>query len=554
MAPPPSLVAALLFALLLPIARSCYNHTLESCTLDDQCFSASRFCVAATLPDANGIYPACVPPYNAKGCVCSPPSLFAQLCATHADCPTFEACALPSLPLYGAPPGAAVCVGCRAMADAATAGGIKFTPIGDDAPAHCNAFPSRPPCGRSLNWCDATTLPCNAYHHCIDESFGFEYTCSRASAACYCRPKSVSFRPCASDADCGVRQACIESIFSARLMCLSCDVPELNPFYALRDPASVERCRLKRPRPIPRYIPGPNARLFDYCEDNSLCAPDTQCRRYSILGRPAAGFEPCPGDRSVLCFCHSIDNECTSATDCKPGEMCADIPLITVGRQCVTSVFIYSVPPNFFNFSTLPVPTPTPNADTLQSCHYDWDCTTPGDRCTHPADMFGGCAGRPSCTCESLSAPICAVDTNCPGTQRCVNYVDGRTRPFCVAKAVADKSTVLYAVMDSDIDAFNISDTVVGEGYTMDSCLTSADCTAPLKCLHVTEGEGIECDGSRRFCMCKRALNGVPGGCASQIECRVGELCVDIRGSIPVNGLCISSSYVLQFPDLYYKL
>lgn len=558
--PPPPLYSSsfpfplLLFLLLVNLlfapysALACNAHTLERCTSIDSC-AGLRICLGR---NAQRTVVSCPSP-NTPNCFCAPQSAFID-CTHDTDCPTHETCVTSSRT------DRQLCVGCNALLENIP-GRIYKRVNHETSMRKCNVE-QRVPCGRSLDFC-SPTKPCLPRLNCVDRiNESVVFLCSSQSSACRCEPGAGQqfFTPCSNNNNkknnnnkCPYRETCTYATVNNVNACLSCDVARTDLFFR----SHLQSCAAVTPRPNPSYQISPNGLSFDLCDANLLCIGSRRCRQYVDVSKPVLGTKRCAGLDNTLCFCEPKNlQSCKTSNDCSQrGELCATIPRLGLKHTCVSAALIQSVPKRRRTvFGTVQHQfignKHIGHKVTGDQCKFDWDCLSPR-RCTHLRDVFGGCAGRDACTCEPLQRQLCTTDSDCFRDEKCVNYVDGKTRPFCLSNSVVSKNVNIQGPWFKR----PIHTAVPVAGLTGDPCRTQMDCRGKMRsCQHANEVAG-GCR-NRAFCFCqseKKKGNG--NGCKMSSECEQGEICVIVKDEFPRTPTCLSKRAVsLEFPKIYVEV
>lgn len=492
-------------------AQDCKKRTLESCESDESC-AASLRCLGRTSDGEIGL----CPNPGIPNCLCAPLGAFVD-CNKDSDCPQLEGCAVSPRS------GRKICTGCGLIVDKS-----KNYVSADPSSNKCSQ--PAPPCGRTLDFCSGD-FPCFSPLQCIDSNQGRNFLCGD-NGPCKCEPpQSQPLQSCASRSDCPARETCAEDTRTGVLKCISCDVAQ-NDFNYIVKPGDV--CNGVAPRPNPSYPPSSNGLTFDLCASDLMCQGGRTCKQFIDISAPLDGVKPC-SSRNELCFCHSGVKSCENSYDCPTGEVCADADRIGVFKGCVSAALLATIPKDEFNIRGQR-PVPDGFGRTGQKCKFDWECKSPR-RCTHMADTYGDCAGREACTCEPLFRQVCSTDSDCPTAgERCVNYIDGLTQPFCIFEQAANQDPSLKAPGFKR----STSNKIPGNGNTLDPCRDDTDCKGSRTCQHRNE-ERRSCN-NRELCVCKPSTF---KKCKKSADCgSFMEVCALIKDSIPATGMCTSRRVV----------
>lgn len=501
-------VVAFLGSALLPVAQACNNQTLELCSEERDC-TGSRICLGR-LPSGDLSF---CPSGNVETCRCAPPGAFVD-CTSDKDCPEFEGCAISPAT------GRKLCVGCRLINDPAA----DYRPTG---PNRKNCAKRRPQCGRTFDFC-SPNRPCLTRLDCVSRMYGGRFLCGD-SGVCRCEPRdSGNPKPCDSSRDCPSREVCATNERENETVCTACDIARADISFK---PFSLRKCRRISRRPFPKYPSSSNGRNFDLCANSVMCDGGRSCVKFRDILNPEMGFQHC-SSINELCFCYKGGQKCQASSECAIGENCADVKRLGVTKECVSIALLESIASSeFTRYGDRGVP--QGNGLTGVGCKYDWDCKRPR-RCTHVSDIFGGCAGRRSCTCEPLLRQVCSTKSGCPAGETCVNYADAATRPFCISRPVESSNRDLVPVNSLKIP----SPKPLRDGLSLDPCRSDSDCLGSRRCEHVTESAG-GCNG-RRSCVCKAVSN----RCQKSSNCDNGEVCARIMDQFPLTGFCASREAV----------
>lgn len=507
-------VILLLSTLALP-SHACNNQTLEECSSEESC-SGNRVCLGR---NQNTDLVPCPAP-NTPQCFCAPPGVFLS-CKLDSDCPQNEGCAMSPRT------GRQLCVGCKAIAEKS-----RNFQLVDLESTKCSQ--PRMPCARTLDFC-SLSRPCVPRLQCVDRiDKNTAFLCSSGSTACRCEPPRGQqfFTPCDDPTQCPHRETCTFVTTSHVNACISCDIAKRDIFFK----GMLQTCKDLTPRPDPKYIRSSNGLNFDLCIDSIMCSQKRACMQFKDISTPSNGFEKCSSIDN-LCFCNGPTKTlCESASNCQQGETCATVPRIGVTKECVSLALLETIPSNSFMVFGEKEERKG-NGVTGDACRFDWDCRS-ARRCTHTTDKFGGCAGRRACTCEPLLRDMCQTDSDCNMDEKCVNFVDGKTRPFCLSTAVVSKTPDIQGPAFMSQPATPVP----GNGLTGDACRDHIDCNGSRSCQHANEISG-GCKG-RGYCFCQAEFD---NNCSQSADCEDGEVCTQIKDScsqgndiFPCSSMCMS--------------
>lgn len=534
-----SLVLCSTLLLFTSSTTACNNQTLEEC-LGDECCKGNRLCLGR---NTGNLLVSC-PGENIRQCFCAPPTQFLD-CSSDNECPEHEACAI-----SGAT-GRQLCVGCRAIADEAR----NYTALNNTSD-RCGK--PRVPCGRTLDFC-SENQPCVTRLQCVDRVRpDSPFLCGSSSTACRCEPPGGQqfFTPCLDGGEsvCPVREACTFATPTNVNACLSCDTGRNDYFFRLTTSGfdnTNSVCNNLPSRDNPKYERSPNGLNYDLCLADVMCDGDRVCSEFRDDFFPESGTKPC-SDINNLCFCEPrvSASACETSSSCPLGEACATVATIGVDRGCVSEALFETIPSNaYIRFDSDNATDPMDGLGvTGDTCRFDWDCR--GERrCTHLTDVFGGCAGRRACTCEPLQRQVCSLDSECSLDEKCVNFIDGKTRPFCLSTRIVSGDASLQS------DSFRPpTETPIPSqfsGLTGDPCRIHTDCAGQRSCQHANEVSG-GCKG-RALCFCQAQFN---NSCTKTADCSDGEICTRVIDScspnsttLPCQDTCLSEeTFVVETP------
>lgn len=517
----------------------------ESCTSTSDCYStgADFFSGATCLGRDTKDQLAECPTKGVDTCACVPRGAI-RFCTSDSECPDETYC--------GTSPrnGASLCVGCLSYDDDK----IGFKPL-ENNPSRCKATVDaqlHPPCGRALDFC-SDTLPCKQPYSCLYRGTKEIFKCGSGTIPCQCyvptlgngngKVVKAAIQECSTNADCDDREVCALQTFDSKKACVSCDYATKNPFYTASTSALAKCKQMKVSRSAPKYYqPSSNGRTLDVCVSDDQCTGSRKCvqfKNFSMGETNILKTKKCEGE-SNLCFCKRAKlTPCTASKQCQIGESCATTDIIGVSKKCVSNSFIASLSAENYELVGGFHPNPsTVNRLTGQKCKFDWQCGG-SRRCTHITENWGGCAGRKSCLCQPLEATECVTDSACGNGERCMRYTDGKEDSFCGHPELVSRFPEIEFVRSTQKQGSDSATVDAGTGLTGDPCLTAKDCKSGRFCRHINEQKGF-C-GSRKFCKCV-VKEPKKNQCRSVANCIDGEVCVDIKDSVPSQAACMSKS------------
>lgn len=408
----------------------------------------------------------------------------------------------------------------------------------------------------------SVTDDCRGTRFCANFDSGCPDICSQ-DVSCFCLPED-GLTTCENDTQCELGETCAAIDEDNGSICVSISIAPntSNDTQSTSAPSTTVEIVDTTTSPFVTLEPSP-APPFNSgnCCNNGFtgdtCTSDMDCRGARDCLDSAGSGSPngCPPSEFCICVPRTF-TFCADSSDCESGELCTSVDA-TADTFCVSEELVENAD------ELEEVGSQGSNPPNPESPSVNTDCCNDGftfDRCTSSADCRGdrdcledgmelpiSCTGNSfSCVCLPPGPLLCLDSSVCEAGEVC-SSVPGTVVTVCVSKDVVEnldgfeqvgpvRSPMPPTPMETPFMVPSDPVECCNDGFTLDTCATSANCRGDRNCLQGEERTPCTLDSEFCVCMPPEFVS-----CTASMDCEAGEVCSLEPGGTPV---CISEEVV----------